>query len=99
MRKDDYEIKEYIVRDKVLIKKRLFCDVCKQEIITSGNRCPHWSLTTGHNDWGNDSCESIMHFDLCSKECLTKKFEEYLKDSDSDHNSEYFEIEHDNWID
>lgn len=54
--------------------KALKCDVCGKEFTGK-----YWDLTTQHSDWGNDSCESIKSFDLCSKECVQKKLDEYFK--------------------
>jgi hypothetical protein len=42
---------------------------------------------------GNDSIESYEHFDVCSKDCMRKKFEEYLEGSDTDYNTMFFEAE------
>lgn len=43
------------------------CDICGKEI-----NLGDWfySVMTGHNDWGNDSCDSIQSFDVCSDGCL-----------------------------
>jgi hypothetical protein len=87
--KKEYEIKTHTVTEEVLIKETRYCDVCQKEIKTHS----YWELTTHHNDWGNDSCESYEYFDVCSKECLRQKFDEYVKKSDNKHNSEFFEVE------
>lgn len=60
---------------KYKIIKAIKCDVCRKEI--SGK---YWKLTTHHHDWGNDSIESYKYFDLCSKECINKKLDKYIKD-------------------
>ena len=36
-------------------------------------------VTTGHNDWGNDSCDSIRNYDICP-ECITKFVSDYLNE-------------------
>jgi len=88
--KREYEVKTHTVTERVCVKETLHCDVCDGIIENNG----YWELTTGHHDWGNDSCESIEHFDICSKACLRKKFDEYVKESgDSDYNTMYFEAE------
>lgn len=84
-----YEIKEHKVVEKTLVSERRYCDICSKEITG-----PFWHVTTGHNDWGNDSCESIESFDVCSVECLGKVFDNYCKESNVICNTEYIEIEH-----
>lgn len=74
MIKDNYEVKEHIVVDKVLVSRQMFCDVCEKEI-TKG--VGYYEVTTHHNDWGNDSIDSYDYSDVCSVECLKKKFDEY----------------------
>ena len=95
------EIKEtkQIIAETV-VAKITKCDICGKIICDSryekmfGKVQDHYLLTTGHNDWGNDSCDSIKEFDICSKECLQKKFEEYVKESSGNRGSEYFEVSH-----
>lgn len=87
--KKEYETKTHTVTEKVLVKETRYCDVCKKEITAKS----YWELTTHHNDWGNDSIESYERFDVCSKDCMRKKFEEYLEDSDTDYNTMFFEAE------
>lgn len=76
--KKEYETKTHTVTEKVLVKEARYCDVCGKEI---ANNVSYWHLTTHHNDWGNDSIESYEYCDVCSKDCMRKKFEEYLEDS------------------
>ena len=93
--KEHYEVMTHEVTEKVLVGETLYCDVCKNKIEKGKG---YWELTTGHNDWGNDSCESIEHFDVCSQICLMNKFAEYLDESDkTSYNSEYFEVERTRW--
>lgn len=87
------------------VTETLYCDNCKKLIYKKDLRkCEghtdinkfqvrYWELTTGHHDWGNDSCESTEYFAFCSPECAKAKFDEYLKDSDDGYNSMYFEME------
>lgn len=90
--KKEYEIKTHTITEKVCVKETMYCDVCNG--IIDDNKS-YWELTTGHHDWGNDSCDSIEHFDICSEDCLRKKFDEYAKESgDGWHNTMYFEVEH-----
>ena len=88
--KKEYEIKTHTVTEEVLVKETKYCDVCGKEI---ESRESYWSLTTHHYDWGNDSCESYEYFDICSKDCMRKKFEEYLEDSNNGYNTMCFDVE------
>lgn len=89
--KQHYELITHEVTEKVLVGETVHCDVCKKEIETEKG---YWEVTTGHHDWGNDSHESIEHFDVCSETCLTQKFAEYTKESGKDeYNTMYFEVE------
>ena len=65
------------------------CDVCKKVIPPKSTI---WYLTTHHHDWGNDSIDSFEYFDLCSKECVDKKYEEYFKECESS-DTKCFELE------
>ena len=78
---------EITVKKEVLVG--LKCDICGKDIHKG-----YWTLTTGHNDWGNDSCDSTKHFDLCSKECVQKKLEEYFEDCTCGR-THYFELSQD----
>ena len=88
--KREYEVKTHTITEKVCVSATMHCDVCDSVI---GENEAHWEVTTGHHDWGNDSCESIEYFDICSEACLKKKFDDYVKESGSNNdNSMYFEI-------
>jgi hypothetical protein len=80
-----YEKKEVSVIKETLTK--IECDICGKDINTEQE---HYEVTTGHHDWGNDSCESIENIDVCSDECLQKEFNSYLKYESS---TKYIEIE------
>ena len=90
--KKEYEIKTHTVTEKVCVKETMHCDVCNG--VMDDNEA-HYELTTGHHDWGNDSCESIEHFDICSEVCLREKFDQYVRESMKrmgGDNSMYFEV-------
>ena len=87
MKKEFFEEK----MTKVRVGVTYYCDVCQKEIKRHKG---FYRLMTGHNDWGHDSCDSIKHFELCSKECLQKKFDEYKERSNGAINTEYFEVDH-----
>ena len=67
------------------------CDFCQKEI-----DCSNWFLiTTGHHDWGNDSIDSVEHYDACSSRCTIGFAEKYIRDAGEDKfNTKYIEIEH-----
>ena len=84
------------VVEEVYKKKRkltgIRCDVC-DNIIHAGKYCTdeneYYRVMTGHHDWGNDSCESIEHLDICPR-CIDKFVTDYLKNEDYD--SAYIDI-------
>lgn len=83
------------VTEEVLVGETLYCDICKKEI-EKGKE--YWEATTGHHDWGNDSCDSIEYFDICSDICLMMKFGEYIDRSQKTrYNTEYIEVERTRW--
>lgn len=69
-----YEEKSIVETKRVLTK--ITCDICKKEIQLRQN---YYNVTTSHNDWGNDSHESIKYKEICSDECLKKEFDIYLQ--------------------
>lgn len=76
---------------KVTVEQRTIdsveCDVCRKKI-----HGKYWELLTGHNDWGNDSRDSMEYFDLCSEKCVHVKLQEYFKDCTT-RTTQYFEME------
>ena len=67
------------------------CDICKKIIpVDEYDKSMYFDVTTGHNDWGNDSWESREHMDICP-DCITKFVTEYLQDAAG--TSRYIEIE------
>ena len=84
-----------IVKTTKRITEKVTCDVCGKTIADENNRyAEYWTLTTGHQDWGNDSCESYEDFDLCSKDCVQEKLNEYF-DNCEDSNTQEFELSQD----
>lgn len=57
------------------------CDECGKEIKSDHRHrvesAEYIRVHTWHNDWGNDSCESHKHMDLC-KECAAKFVADYV---------------------
>ena len=79
-----------IVKTTEQITEKVTCDVCGKTIADKNNRvAKYWRLTTGHDDWGNDSCDSYMDFDLCSKECIKEKLNKYFDDCVGSHTQEF----------
>jgi len=68
----EYKSVEKLVTIKV--EEIVKCDFCGKEITGK-----FWQLTTHHNDWGNDSIDSYEHFDLCSRECINRALDDYIK--------------------
>lgn len=88
--------------EEVIRKKRkvegIECDICNRIIQADGDyrtveKRQYFRVTTGHNDWGNDSCESIEHRDICP-ECINKFVAEYLG-KNQNNGSNYINIETD----
>jgi hypothetical protein len=74
------------------------CDVCGRiiEPPSKANRYDwmnykYYEVTTGHHDWGNDSCESIEQHDICT-DCIGKFVTEYLGSKEANR-SGYIEIQ------
>lgn len=86
-----YEEKEVTETVRKRIKVGIKCDVCEKDI--NGK---YWKLETHHRDWGNDSCESYESFDLCSRECIDKKMDEYIE-SCKHSNTQHFHLEQEEW--
>lgn len=89
------------IQSEIVVGKKIICDCCKKVIAEKkkdsnyGVSADYFSVTTGHHDWGNDSCESIKCDDYCSLECLQKAFDKYYKiEKDGQNGSAYFEVEH-----
>jgi len=80
-----YETKEVPVIEETLVK--IVCDVCEKEIFINNF---HYKVETGHNEWGNDSYESLKELDACSDKCLNQLFELYLESS---YKTKYINIE------
>ena len=105
MKKIDY--KEIQVTQKTAVCEYLICDKCGRVIYKKleNNKVPYnkrvfvdwYTITTGHNDWGNDSDESIEYHDICPK-CICDVFTEYVKRSHTEcggFNTEYLNVDHD----
>lgn len=66
------------------------CDICNKIIpVLKRGENRYFEVTTGHRDWGNDSCESVETIDICP-ECVSKYVSDYLRDCS---NTGYLRIE------
>lgn len=83
--------------ESVVYRKRrkvdaIECDICDKLItpaIYKKDSARYFEVTTGHNDWGNDSCESVEHLDICP-DCIAKFVAEYAANVDG---TEYLRLE------
>lgn len=71
------------------------CDICGRIIpavtFYRTDASKYFRVTTGHNDWGNDSCDSVKHRDICP-ECVGKFVSDYLGDKNG-YDTAYIEVE------
>lgn len=87
---------EEIIKTTVRVLDGIRCDKCGKVISanlinTNRKAARYFKVTTGHNDWGLESPESINHVDICP-ECINEFVKSYLeKGSDT----AYIEIETD----
>ena len=83
--------------EEVVVRKRkrvigVKCDICERVIEPTEYKeasSRYFEVMIGHNDWGNDSCDSIKHLDIfpkCIGEFVTKYTQEVC-------GSEYLELE------
>lgn len=102
MRIEQYE--NVVREERVLTQYRVVCDRCDKLIYSEKTReknspqfpkkyISYYSVTTGHNDWGNDSVESIEQMDICSPGCLRSLFDDYCGYYEGT-GSQYMNIEH-----
>lgn len=76
---------------KTEMVENIMCDVCDKEI--DGK---FWVLTTSHGDWGNDSVDSVEHFDICSTKCINKALNDYIERCKYSY-TQRFELEQDSF--
>lgn len=66
---------EQTVTKTVIVGYR--CDRCGKE----DKEAINWvEMHHGHGGWGNDSCDSVEHFDLCSPKCYLEQLRESADD-------------------
>lgn len=96
---EKYKVIERLEKRSVVVGR--VCDICGKPIPSAQwhELKPFYKITTGHFDWGNDSCDSVETKDACSPVCATKLAIKYLNDTYGKRNSAYIEIEHINsWV-
>lgn len=79
--------KKVVKEVEQIVSEEFVCDVCGKRgnyKSSSGKyeKITYYRITTGHYDWGNDSCDSIEHKDACCTDCLLKILSEWLNDGD-----------------
>ena len=72
----EYEEKE--VKRIERVQSKIVCDGCKKEI---NPKQGYFHVSTSHNDWGNDSIDSLEQYDFCSPDCLYEFARPYIQDS------------------
>ena len=90
--------KEVTVTEIRVVGHQIYCDECEKLISETIDSSPmydvqYWEVTTGHYDWGNDSCDSIENRQYCSRNCLKKAFDKYIDETENQRNSQYFEVQ------
>lgn len=106
MKKTEYKIATIEQKTPYII--RTYCDRCGKLILKQMgnsfiNECKisyaerqsvsYYEVCTGHNDWGNDSVDSIKNKVIC-RSCLTEEYADYVERASKDVNTEYIEIQH-----
>lgn len=76
------EVLSEVVKE-IVQKKRMVtgikCDICGKVVpIKKDNDSRYFRVVTGHNDWGNDSCDSVESKDICP-ECIADFTSKYLQ--------------------
>lgn len=88
MIKKEYEEKYITKKEKILIGEKMYCDECGKEI--NGF---YFNVVTGHNDWGNDSIDSIEDNHYCCIGCLGDTMVHYYVVKAHNSRTAYFNIE------
>lgn len=69
-------------KEKIIVEKdiliAIICDNCSEDI--KNNEKDHFfEVMTSHSDWGNDSRDSIRHFDFCGPRCIAEHSAAYFE--------------------
>lgn len=97
------EVKE--IHKEVVASKDYICDVCKKKFAT-GTLADHgkfyetttytdypYRIVFSHNDWGNDSIDSIEEKHACSDECLGSIFLDFVEKYSKEYRTAEINIE------
>ena len=86
----EIEVEEHIKKHTKKIIDEEYCDTChellpirKFPMYNNKKNCVAYrafEVTTGHRDWGNDSCESRETKQFCCIECAYEYLKEHFKD-------------------
>ncbi len=81
----------------------IICDYCKEEIkpvrsFANSRVYNFFHICTSHQDWGNDSIDSVETFDACCPGCALKMAEAYIVKSYKSQNTRQITITHASWI-
>lgn len=96
---------EYLKRVKEGVITSCKCDNCGKIIRTTdvdesthelkitvpedmkGKVC--WSIRAMHREWGNDSCDSIIHTEACSIDCMKNILDNILTDTNYQYSGDF----------
>ena len=103
------KITKKVLKEVVEVESEIgICDICGKEFnyepwigwIGNDKVARYYHIVTGHNDWGNDSCESIEYHDFCCAECAKKFVNEYIDEAGgiNNINTKYITINHCNTL-
>lgn len=92
MLKEAYTTK--MVETRIVFARKLFCDKCKKEIEPG----LYFHVISGHNDWYEDSGDSIECRDYCSYLCLEEALNDFYFKEEKHSATAYFEIKRDEFI-
>lgn len=109
MKMIEKEYKTAMIKQKIEYIRTCKCDRCGKVIfkhygdefkelannVERNNKVSYYHVTSGHNDWGNDSVDSIVTKDVCPS-CLVNEYSDYVDKTSKGINSQYIEIEHEN---
>lgn len=105
------EIKKRVTyTDEITLYSKRVCDKCGKvlEYLVNGKvkglvnmskehmKVEYYEVTTGHHDWGNDSIDSVEHYDYCPT-CVLQAMDEYYEKTNGKNNTQYLEINHEGY--
>ena len=81
------EVKSIVVRKEVCSGLR--CDCCGKELNDMIHNNSWIEVSAQHDEWGNDSHESLVYYDCCSPQCYFDILEKIVVDfKDYEHSAE-----------